>query len=188
MKKAIEECVKVLRRGGTILYPTDTIWGVGCDATNPEAVATIYRIKRREDNKSLIVLVDSVDMIREYIRELPSMAESLIEVSDKPLTIIYPGAEGLGLAPNLIASDGSVAIRVVDNEFCQRAISRLGRPIVSTSANISGEKAPGNFSEISDTIKESVDWVAEPRFEGNSTHKASSIIKLGIGNQIQIIR
>lgn len=186
MKKEIEECTKVLKKGGTILYPTDTIWGIGCDATNAGAVSKIYEIKKRMESKSFIVLADSIEMVREYVEELPSMAEPLIEVTDKPLTIIYPAATGL--AENIVAPDGSIAIRVVNSEFCMRLIARLGRPIVSTSANISGERSAQSFDEISKIIKESVDYVVDPRFEENSTHKASSIIKLGRGNEIEIIR
>ena len=186
MKKSVDECVAVLRKGGIILYPTDTIWGIGCDATNKEAVARIYRIKNREDSKSLISLVDSFGMISDYVKNIPSMAEPLIDVSDKPLTIIYPNVDGL--ATNLIAPDGTAAIRVVSNEFCQRVIVRLGKPIVSTSANISGTTSPSNYNEIPTQIRDLVDWIADPRFEGESTHKASSIIKLGAGNEVEVIR
>jgi len=191
IKQAIEEAVKVLKDGGVILYPTDTIWGLGCDATNPKAVEKIFQIKKRTDSKSLIVLVDGLDMLYRYIKEVPEVAEQLIEVSDQPLTIIYPGA--IGLAANVIAEDGTVGIRVPDHDFCKKLIYRFRRPIVSTSANISGQNSPTNFSSISKEIYDAVDWVVDPSTnpyitDEQSTGKPSSIIKLGLGGEIEIIR
>ncbi len=186
LNQAINEAVKVLKAGGVILYPTDTIWGLGCDATNPAAVEKIYKIKKRADSKSLITLVDGLDMLYRYIREVPEVACQLIEVSDSPMTIIYPGA--VGLAPNIVAEDGSAGIRIPEHPFCQQLISRFRRPIVSTSANISGENAPSGYHDIAEEIVNSVDWVADPMLEEGSTGKPSSIIKLGLGGQIKIIR
>lgn len=186
INQAIEEAVKVLKDGGVILYPTDTVWGLGCDATNPKAVEKIFQIKKRTDSKSLITLVNSPDMLYRYVKEVPEVAEQLIEVTDKPLTIIYPGA--IGLAANVIGADGTAGIRIPDHQFCQKLIYRFRKPIVSTSANISGEESPKGFQTISKEIKDAVDWVADPAFETGSTGKPSSIIKLGLGGEIEIIR
>lgn len=186
MKELIKEAVEVLRKGGIILYPTDTVWGIGCDATNKEAVAKVYQIKKREDSKSLVLLAEDMDMICRYVKEVPEMAIQLVEVNDKPMTIIYPGA--IGLADNAVAEDGTVGIRVPMMDFCKQLIHRFGRPIVSTSANISGEPTPKKFDEISEEIKSAVDHIVEPSLERESTGKASSIIKVGLDYSIEIIR
>ncbi|MEN6619240.1 MAG: L-threonylcarbamoyladenylate synthase [Rikenellaceae bacterium] len=186
INQAVEEAIKVLKAGGVILYPTDTIWGLGCDATNPAAVEKIYKIKKRVDSKSLIILVNGLDMLYRYVKEIPEIACQLIEVSDQPLTIIYPGA--IGLALNVVSEDGSVGIRIPEHTFCQRLISLFRKPIVSTSANISGENAPSGYESVNKEIIEAVDWVADPLFEDGSTGKPSSIIKLGLGGEIKIIR
>ena len=197
MKEEIQKALEVLRKGGVILYPTDTVWGLGCDATDPEAVAKIYAIKNREDSKSLVLLAGDMDMVCRYVNEVPEMAVQLVEVNDKPMTIIYPGAvrgeKGAGksnhcLAYNAVAEDGTVGIRVPMMDFCQQLVSRFGRPIVSTSANISGEQTPKKFAEISDGIKASVDHIVDPSLERGSTGKASSIIKVGLDYSIEIIR
>ena len=155
MREEIQKALEVLRKGGIILYPTDTVWGIGCDATDPEAVAKIYAIKRREDSKSLVLLASDMDMICRYVKEIPEMAVQLVEVNDKPMTIIYPDAIAGSqsdkasrncLAYNTVAEDGTVGIRVPMMEFCQQLVSRFGRPIVSTSANISGEATPKKFA------------------------------------------
>jgi len=182
LKKALE----VLRRGGVILYPTDTVWGIGCDATNAEAVKRIYGIKQREDAKSMLVLIENPNMLNSYVREVPEIAWQLIEVTDKPLTIIYPGAKNL--APNLIAPDGSVGIRITTELFSERLVQQFRRPIVSTSANLSGKPTPQNFDEIDEAIKSSVDYVVEFRQEDHHKNAPSSILKLGVGGEIQIIR
>ncbi|MCK9638719.1 MAG: L-threonylcarbamoyladenylate synthase [Prolixibacteraceae bacterium] len=182
LKKAVE----VLRQGGVILYPTDTVWGLGCDATNPEAVKRVFGIKQREDIKSMLVLIENQNMLNSYVREVPEVAWQLIEVTDKPLTIIYSGAKNL--ASNLIATDGSVGIRVTTEKFTEQLIQRFRRPIVSTSANISGEPTPQNFDEISEGIKASVDYVVQYRQDDQSKSKPSSILKLGVSGEIQIIR
>ena len=202
MKEEIQKALEVLRKGGVILYPTDTVWGIGCDATDPEAVAKIYEIKRRSDSKSLVLLASDMDMISRYVKEVPEMAIQLVEVNDKPMTIIYPGAvtgprpegdvmpkaEKYALAFNTAAEDGSVGIRVPMMEFCQQLAFRLGRPIVSTSANISGEATPKRFAEISQEVKSAVDHIVDPALERGSTGQSSSIIKVGLDYSIEIIR
>ena len=202
MREEIQKALEVLRGGGVILYPTDTVWGIGCDATNPEAVARVYAIKKREDSKSLVLLASDMDMICRYVKEVPEMAVQLVEVNDKPMTIIYPDAVA-GPAPdggvmpqpcttclafNTVAEDGTVGIRIPMMDFCQQLVSRLGRPLVSTSANISGEPTPKRFSEISPAILEAVDHTVDSTLEAGSTGKSSSIIKVGLDYSIEIIR
>lgn len=182
----IDEAVKILSGGGVILYPTDTIWGLGCDATDEKAVERIYAIKHRPDAKSLVTLAADMNMVAEYIREVPSIASMLDEVSDTPLTIIYPGAEGL--APNVVAEDGSVGIRIPRHEFCRRLLRRFRKPIVSTSANISGEPSPVSYEDIPGSILAEADWCADPIYEAGATGRASSIIKLGVSNEVTVIR
>ena len=182
LKKAVE----VLRQGGVILYPTDTVWGIGCDATNAEAVRRIFEIKQREDAKSMLVLIENPNLLNSYVKEVPEVAWQLIEVTDKPLTIIYPGAKNL--ASNLVAPDGSIGIRVTNELFSEHLIQRFRRPVVSTSANISGQPSPQNFGEISEEIKSAVDYVVMYRQEETGKGTPSSILKLGTGGEIQIIR
>lgn len=182
----VDEAVEVLRHGGVILYPTDTVWGLGCDATDEEAVARIFGIKHRSDAKSLVTLAADMDMISRYVREIPSTAQMLDEVSDTPLTIIYPGADGI--APNVVAEDGSVGIRIPRHELCLQIIRRLRRPIVSTSANISGEPAPVCYEDITASILQEADWCADPVYEAGATGRPSSIIRLGLSNEVTIIR
>lgn len=190
MKEEIEKALKVLREGGILLYPTDTVWGLGCDATNPAAVAKIYEIKKRSDSKSLVLLASDMDMICRYVQEVPEMAIQLVEVNDKPMTIIYPGAVTgkYGLAENTVAEDGSVGIRIPMMDFCRQLVHRFGRPIVSTSANISGEPTPKKFTEITDAILKAADLVVDPALEAGATGLASQIIKVGLDYSIQIIR
>ncbi len=175
-----------MNRGGVILYPTDTVWGIGCDATNEEAVRRVYEIKRRADSKAMLVLVDSTVKVDFYVREVPDVAWDLMELSTKPLTIIYEGARNL--ASNLLAADGSVGIRVTSEEFSKRLCQQFRKAIVSTSANVSGEPSPANFSEVSEEIKSAVDYVVNFRQEEMDHPKPSSIIKLGQGGLIKIIR
>ena len=194
----MNEILNILRNGGVILYPTDTVWGIGCDATNPEAVAKVYEIKKREDSKSLVLLASDMDMICRYVKEIPEMAVQLVEVNDKPMTIIYPGAvvgekdcmkaDRHVLAYNTVAEDGTVGIRIPMMDFCQQLVAKLGRPIVSTSANISGEPTPKKFAEISEEIKSAVDYTVDPSLEKGSTGQSSSIIKVGLDYSIEIIR
>ena len=182
----IVKAVEVLRSGGIILYPTDTIWGIGCDATNQAAVKRIYEIKQRVDAKSMLVLMENPNLLNSYITEVPEIAWDLIEVADNPLTIIYPGAKNL--ASNLCANDGSIGIRITTEPFTQQLIQRFRKPIVSTSANISGQKSPLNFQEISDKIKILMDYIVTYRQDDLSTRNPSGIIKLGVSGQIEIIR
>ena len=175
-----------MREGGVILYPTDTIWGIGCDATNEDAVRRVYEIKQRQDSKAMLVLVDSSVKVDFYVRDVPEVAWDLIELADKPLTIIYSGARNL--AANLLAEDGSVGIRVTNEDFSKRLCQQFRKAIVSTSANISGQPSPRNFSEISEEVKSAVDYIVGYRQEEMSNPKPSSIIKLDKGGVIKIIR
>lgn len=186
MHEEIKKVLEVLRSGGVILYPTDTVWGLGCDATNEKAVKRIFEIKKRVDSKALLVLVDSPAKIQAYIEDVPDMAWDLIEFTEKPLTIIYPDAKNL--AANLIAEDKSVGIRVTNEAFSKSLCAQFRKPIVSTSANVSGEPTPANFSQISEEIKLAVDYVVNFRRDDLSKPKSSSIIKLGLGNLFQMIR
>ncbi len=182
----IKKAVEVMRNGGVILYPTDTIWGIGCDATNEEAVKKVYEIKKRADSKALICLVDSEAKIDFYVKDVPPVAWDLIELSTKPLTVIYDGARNL--APNLLAEDGSVGIRVTNEEFSKQLCFRFRKAVVSTSANISGEPSPKSFADISDEIKNAVDYIVGVRQNEKGGAKPSSIIKLGAGGVVQVIR
>ena len=203
----MQKTLEVLRNGGIILYPTDTVWGIGCDATDPAAVAKVYEIKKRADSKSLVLLASDMDMICRYVKEIPEMAVQLVEVNDNPMTIIYPGAvagpapvvsgeAGMAfpkadrhcLAYNTVAEDGTVGIRIPMMDFCQQLVAKFGRPIVSTSANISGEPTPKKFAEISDEIRDAVDHIVDPSLEKDSTGQSSSIIKVGLDYSIEIIR
>ena len=175
-----------MQEGGVILYPTDTVWGLGCDATNPDAVRRVYEIKQRADSKAMLVLVDSPVKVDFYVQDVPDVAWDLIEVADKPLTIIYSGARNL--APNLLAEDGSVGIRVTGEDFSRRLCQQFRKAIVSTSANISGQPGAANFSEISDEVKSQVEYVVGCRQDDMSRPKPSSIIKLEKGGVIKIIR
>ena len=186
MEHEIDHCLKVLREGGTILYPTDTIWGIGCDATRSKAVDRVYRIKQRMESKSLIILVADEEQLQIHAGPIPEIAWDLIRNVETPLTIIYP--EALNLAKNVIASDGSVAVRIVRDEFCCRLIRRFGRPIVSTSANISGQAAPVVFKKISAEILKSVDYVVQLRQNELGDVKPSTIIKLNRSGEFEIIR
>lgn len=186
IQEEIIQACEVLQRGGVILYPTDTIWGIGCDATNSNAVKRVYEIKHRIDSKALIVLTDSMTKVEYYVDEIPDIAYDLVDMSEKPLTIIYDKARNL--APELIAEDGSVGIRVTKENFSQTLCKRFRKAIVSTSANISGEKSPMTFAEISDDIKQAVDYIVEARQEETENSTPSSIIKLGSGGLIKIIR
>lgn len=182
----IRQAVEVMRRGGVIIYPTDTIWGVGCDACNPQAVERIYKIKERCDTKALITLVDAPVKVANYVREMPDVAWDLIELADRPMTIIYDGARML--APNLLAADGSIAIRVTKESFSNELCRRMGRAIVSTSANISGQPSPHCYTEISADILGRVDYVCTSRRDEATNPPASSIVRLGSGGQISILR
>ena len=186
MQREVDEAVRTMRAGGIILYPTDTVWGLGCDATNAEAVDRIYRLKRSENKKSMLVLCASADMVVRYVNRAPGIAFEVMEMATSPLTLILPGATGV--AANLIPDEGTLGIRVPDHEFCRRMLRALQRPVVSTSANISGEATPTGLQEVSREIIDGVDFVVNPRFEGKPTRKASSIIAFGEGGEVRIIR
>lgn len=186
MKEDIRKACEVMQKGGVILYPTDTIWGIGCDATNAEAVKRVYEIKKRSDSKAMLVLVDNAVKVDFYVDGAPEVAFDLIELTNKPLTIIYDGAKNL--APNLIAEDGSVGVRVTSEEFSNQLCYRFRKAIVSTSANVSGEPSPATFGEISDEIKQAVDYIVQSRQQENKASQSSSIIKLGKGGQVKVIR
>lgn len=186
MNEDIKQAFDVLVAGGLILYPTDTIWGIGCDATNEDAVRKVYELKRRIDSKALITLLDNPIKLDYYISDVPEIAWDLIELTDKPLTIIYEGARNV--ASNLIAEDGSLGIRITKEKFSQTLCQRFRKAIVSTSANISGKPSPQSFIDISEEIKSGVDYIVKYRQSERSDSKPSSIIKLGSSGQIQIIR
>ena len=176
----------MLRKGGVILYPTDTVWGIGCDATNAEAVAKVYEIKHREDSKALICLVDSEGRLQRYVRDVPEIAWQLMEMSEKPMTVILDNA--INLAPNLIAEDGSIALRITKEAFSKELCYRFQKAIVSTSANISGEPTAQNYRDISPELLEAVDYVCTSRRQEHKPHMPSSIVKVGRENEIKIIR
>lgn len=182
----IKNAVAVLKKGGIILYPTDTVWGIGCDATNPDAVKKIYELKRRAESKSMLVLVDGEAMLDRTVKDIPEVAWQLIEAAVDPMTIIYDHPSGV--APNLLAEDGSLGIRITSERYSNELCRRLRRPIVSTSANVSGEKAPVFFSQILGEIKEGCDYIAEYRRDDNTPHKPSNIIKVSDGGLIKVIR
>ena len=201
-KSDLEEAVRVLRAGGVVVYPTDTVWGIGCDATNEEAVSRVYALKRRADSKSMLVLLDAPGKLQGYVEEVPEMAWELLECTAplqlplqrgrentehiRPLTIIYP--RGKNLAKSLLAEDGSVGIRITREPFSKALCERLRRPIVSTSANISGEPAAKTFRQISEAVLEQADYVCLYRRDDEEEKEPSSIIKLGLHNEIEIIR
>lgn len=194
IKPIIDSALKVLREGGVILYPTDTIWGLGCDATNPDAVARIFKIKNRPEAKSLVLLAADLDMVARYVKVIPNIAIDLVEVNDRPMTIIYPGAitsdvpDRHYIAHNAVAEDGSVGIRIPMNEFCVELARKLGRPIVSTSANISGEPSPQVYADIPQELRDAVDYIVPQKLERDATGFASQIIKVEVDGQVQIIR
>jgi L-threonylcarbamoyladenylate synthase len=182
----IKESLKTLRSEGIILYPTDTIWGLGCDATDQKAVDRIFSVKSREETKSLIILANGITMVERYVEEIPEIVYELTEVSDSPLTIIYPA--GKNLAKGVCAADGSIAIRICNDDFCNELITRYRKPVVSTSANESGKPSPANFDEISDAILRKVDYIVKYRQDDNSKKSASPVIKINRDGTFVIIR
>ena len=182
----ITQCVNTLNNGGLILYPTDTVWGIGCDATNAEAVKRVYQLKQREDSKALIVLIDNADHIDHYVVDVPAIARELIDVAVKPLTIIYEGA--YNLAPNLLGDEDSVGIRIPNDEFCHQLCARFGKPIVSTSANVSGNPTAKTFADIDPAIVNGVDYAVEYRRNDTTPHHPSNIILLSRDGTFKIIR
>ena len=186
MLEDIKAAVEILKQGGIILYPTDTIWGIGCDATREDAVKRIFTLKQRPDEKNMLILLDEADKLTKYMADVPEIAWNILEVTDKPLTIIFPNAQNL--AQSLVADDGSVGIRIVQDEFCCRLIHKFGKPIVSTSANISGMPWPSNFQKIDENIVKGVDYVVRWRQNDELCGKPSGIIKLGLNGEVKVIR
>jgi len=186
MREEVNKAIEILKNGGVILYPSDTIWGIGCDATNEKAVERVYRIKQRNVQKGMLILLDNAGKIPSYVREVPEIAWDLIDLADKPLTIIFPQAKNL--AQNLIAPDESIGIRITNETFSQQLIKRFKKPVVSTSANISGEKAPANFSAINPQIVDLVDYVVNWRQDDFVQAPPSGILKLGVNGEIEVIR
>ena len=186
MQQEVAEAVRVLRAGGVILYPTDTVWGLGCDATNAEAVAKIYELKRSADKKSMLVLCASADMVVRYVNRAPGIAFEVMELATEPLTLILPGAAGV--AANLVPEEGTLGVRVPDHAFCSSMLRAFGRPVVSTSVNISGEPAALSLAEAPRELVEGVDFVVNPRFEGRPTRKPSSIVAFTEDGAVNVIR
>lgn len=182
----IKNALKVLRAGGVILYPTDTVWGLGCDATNADAVRKVYTIKKRSDAKSPIVLVNSAAMLTRYVDNPPEIALQMAEWSEKPLTVVYD--KGRSLAEGVASSDGSIGVRVCSEPFCDALIDALRKPLISTSANISGEEAPAIFDEISEEIVSAVDYVCLYRQDDRSKASPSSVIKVSANGAVKILR
>ena len=186
METDIVQCLKVLSAGGLILYPTDTVWGIGCDATNPEAVNRVYQLKQRDDSKALIVLIDNADHLDHYVVDVPAISRELIDVAVNPLTIIYEGA--YNLAPNLLGAEDSVGIRIPHDEFCHQLCERYGKPIVSTSANLSGQPTAKTFADINPAIIQGVDYAVQYRRADAAQHQPSNIILLSRDGTFKIIR
>ena len=186
MEEEIQKALEILRKGGTILYPTDTVWGIGCDARNKDAVAKIFKIKQRDHYKSMVVLVCDETMINRHVKEVPEVVWELLESAEEPLTIIYP--DGRMLAEKLIAADGSIGMRLVKDEFVNTLIQKFGKPIVSTSANRSGESSPASFNEIESNILNNVDYIVNLRKHEKNNTKPSAIIKVALNGEIKIIR
>ena len=185
MRTEIENAITVLKKGGIILYPTDTVWGIGCDATRPAAIERIYQLKERANDKSLICLVSDLNMLEQYVEKVPKAADDIIKFSVSPTTIIYD--DPIRISENLIAEDNSLAIRIVEDDFCKKLIRKFKRPLVSTSANVSGEKTPLNFQEISKEILEGVDYVVNLHRDKNAA-KPSTIIKIKTDGTVKVIR
>lgn len=186
MNEDIKKAIEVLKSGGVILYPTDTVWGLGCDATNKEAVEKIFKIKKRSEQKSMLILLENINSLYSYVEVVPHIAFDLIELSEKPITVIFPGAKNL--AENLVASDGSIGIRITTEDFTKQLLQKFRKPIVSTSANIANTETPLNFSRISEEIKGKVDYIVHYKQDDLSVGNSSSIIKLGLSNEIEVIR
>lgn len=182
----LRNAIETLRKGGLVLYPTDTVWGLGCDATNPRAVEKLRSLKGRSAGKAMLVLTDSQQTVERYVSKVPEVAIELMELANEPLTIIYD--QGIGFAPGVCADDGSIGIRVAQDDFCRHLCSGLGRPIVSTSANLAGEITPANFEQISETLKSQVDYIAFTHREAEEERMPSHIIKISAGGVIKIIR
>ncbi|WP_179414902.1 L-threonylcarbamoyladenylate synthase [Mucilaginibacter sp. E4BP6] len=186
LRDEVAKAFKIIQDGGIILYPTDTIWGIGCDATNTEAVQKIYRLKQRDEAKSMIILLDNDNKLQSYVAEVPDVAYDLIEFAENPLTLVMPGAKNI--SPALINKDGSIAIRIVKNDFCEQLIQRLRKPLVSTSANISGKASPQYFSQVDQEIIDGVDYVVDIDQHSMEIKNPSTIMRLEPGGKFEFIR
>lgn len=186
LQEDLKAAVEVLKKGGVIIYPTDTIWGIGCDATRSDAVRKVFDLKQRADSKALITLMSSEDMLYRYIDEPPEVALSMMELSEKPVTVIFD--RGYNLAPEVLAEDGSLGVRIPRDDYASALCRMLRRPIVSTSANISGKPSPAHFAEIDPALLDAVDYVASHKRNDRSPHAASSIVKIGAGGLFKVIR
>ncbi len=186
MLELYKEVVNHFKKGETVLYPSDTIWGLGCDARNEKAVDKLFQLKQRPENKSFIVLISKIEQLTEYVVEIPELAWNLVEFAEKPLTVIYP--KGKNLAPNLMGTDGSIAIRLVKDEFCKGLVHRMERAIVSTSANLSGQPSPANYAEIAPEITANVDYILKNPKGENLTTQPSQIVKLGLYGEFEFLR
>jgi len=186
LRDEVAKAFKVIQEGGIILYPTDTIWGIGCDATNTEAIKKIYRLKQRDEAKSMIILLDTENKLESYVREVPAIAYDLIEYAENPLTLVLPGAKNI--SPALLSEDGSVGIRIAKHDFCQNLIQRLRKPLVSTSANISGKPSPQNFSQVDQEIIDGVDYVVDLEQYSTEQKKPSTIMRLQPDGRFEFIR
>lgn len=185
INEEINNALNVLKRGGIILYPTDTVWGIGCDSTNADAIDKIYALKKRQENKALICLVSDFKMLNQYVEEVPEVAYDILKYAAKPTTIVYD--KPIRIAENLVGEDNTLGIRVTKDDFCNRLIRKLKKPLVSTSANISGEKTPENFAQISPAILKGVDYVVNLQ-QSNKAAKPSAIIKLSNDGKVKVIR
>ena len=185
MHDEINKCVEVLKKGGVILYPTDTVWGLGCDATNDKAIERIYEIKKRNESKALICLVSDFKMLNQYVEDVPEVAYDILKYANKPTTIIYD--KPIRIAENLVPEENTLAIRVASDDFCKQLIRKYRRPLVSTSANLSGAATPGNYDEISEEIKGAVDYVVNWN-RNKKKAKPSAIIKLSNDGGVKVIR
>ncbi len=185
MTSSINSSYFNLKKGGNILYPTDTVWGIGCDATNEKAVTNIFHIKKREESKSLVILVNNIEMLRQYVGEIPTRLIDILKNTTKPTTVIYKNPKGL--AKNVIAKDNTVAIRIAQDEFCQKLIKKFGKPIVSTSANISGSRTPSTFKEIDQSILGEIDYVVN-LYQDKINDSPSKIIKIVRDGELEVIR
>src|SRR6201996_7772342 len=186
LRDEVAKALKIIQDGGIILYPTDTIWGIGCDATNTEAVKKIFALKQRDEAKSMIILLDTENKLESYIREVPSIAYDLIEYAENPLTLVMPGAKNI--SPALISADGSIGVRVARHDFCQQVIQRLRKPLVSTSANISGRLSPQNFGQIEQEIIDGVDYIVDLEQHDMQQKKPSTIMRLNPDGRFEFIR
>ncbi|MCC8034703.1 MAG: threonylcarbamoyl-AMP synthase [Rikenellaceae bacterium] len=186
LSEAVDRAAAVLKRGGVILYPTDTVWGIGCDATDSAAVRKVYALKGSADKRSMLVLVDSPDSAARYTSGVPDVAWQMMEYSDTPLTLILPG--GCGVAPELVPPEGTLGVRVPRHEFCSLLLRRYRRPLVSTSANLSGRPTPAGFDDISPIILDGVDFIVPRQFEKGATGRPSAIVSLGRGGEVKVIR